>query len=211
VPDPIALCIEDLDAEPRYLRCVAIVGRAPGLALDHAGGVCWLPTPDTTAIACELWVSGDAQLMLYRTDPSAGPAPEVHRGGRSLCAPAGKPVVLLDQDEVHLAGRRLRFHIHGPASAVHSPEPLPAERQTGKVLRAAAAALAIGAAVGAAGCKAPIEVRTNPPSVEATPPDAARPDAKPTKPIEVRVAPPQQPPPTKPTPAPTKPTPTKPR
>ena len=50
----------------------------------------------------------------------------MQRAGRRLQVPFGKPVVLLDQDQVEAAGRSLRVHVHGAARAIHSPEPLTA-------------------------------------------------------------------------------------
>jgi hypothetical protein len=173
MPEPLAVCLEDQDAPseaPRYLRCVAVVGRQPGLRLDAAGAVLWRDDAD---VACELWVSGDDQLILYRPDGAAGAT--VRRAGREVVAPVGKPVVLRDQDEVDVGPRRLRVHVHGPAPEVAAPAPLevaapsplpePAQRSSGAVTRAAAA-LALGAALGAGGC---VEVRQRPPDMASPP------------------------------------------
>ena len=196
MPDPIALCLEDLDAEagqPCFVRCVALVGGEPGLALAGDGAIAWR---GDQAAAAGLKVSLDQRLVLLR--PDAGPEVTVRRGGRSLAVPAGKPVVLLDGDQLECAGRRLRLHVHGVAPAVAAPEALPPAEpagRLGRVARAAATALALGAAVGAAGCKT-IEVRDRPPTVpEEIIPDqtAPKPDmmVRPdTKPIEVRETPP---------------------
>jgi len=196
MPEPIALCIEDLDAvdeDRRYLRCVALTGRQPGLRLDDRGGAHWC-SPGEPA-ACELWVSADQRLILFRPEED-GPVVRVTRGGRGLEVPAGKPVVLIDQDGVEVGGRRLRIHVHGVAPAVSAPDYLvPERRGSGRLMRAAAAALALGAAVGAGGCKR-VEVRDTPPSVEPVPekvaPDARPPDTKPAPPpVEVRDRPPE--------------------
>jgi hypothetical protein len=227
MPEPLAICIEDLDAirgEPRYLRCVATVGRQPGLRLDAAGVVRW---QSDAGVAAELWVSGDDQLILYR--PEGAPGSTVRRAGRAVVAPVGKPVVLRDEDEIDVGGRHLRVHVHGAAPEVVAPSPLPEEPGavplTGEtasrgsaeggasVFARAAAALALGAALGAGGC---VEVRNNPPDM--APPQRPRDAGTPAKPgpIEVRAAPPAvapmprpPAPPTKPgepaTPAPTKP------
>ncbi|MBN1772478.1 MAG: hypothetical protein JXB32_14510 [Deltaproteobacteria bacterium] len=218
---PLAICLEDLtprSPDERYLRCVAVVGRAPGLRVDDAGSVLWR---DEAGAACELWVSADERLVLYR--PDSGGRVVVRRAARSLEVPAAKPVILLDQDEVEVGGRRLRVHVHGDAPWVHAPQYLrtTAPRGPAKV----AAALALGAALGAAGCKKDEPVRSGPPELEvreqppaeAPPPEgypspaadaaaapgtadaggAGEPDAVPlpdTSPdIEVRVAPPQVP------------------
>jgi hypothetical protein len=56
MPKPMAICIEDLDSQPKtkYLRCVALPGRQPGLRLDKAGSVLW---QNDDGVSCELWVS----------------------------------------------------------------------------------------------------------------------------------------------------------
>jgi hypothetical protein len=178
---PLAICLEDLQAGSsgrRYLRCVAVVGRAPGLRVDGAGAVWWR---DETAAACELWVSADGRLVLYRLE-GGGPV-LVRRGSRSLDAPPSRPVILLDQDELEIGRRCLRVHVHGDAPRVHPPEYLPPARS--RATARLAAALALGAALGAADCKKDtpaaggereIEVRTAPPKIAAPPEDVAEPD-----------------------------------
>jgi hypothetical protein len=214
----MAVCIEDLDAsdEGRFLQCVALVGRQPGIRLDVGGKVSWQEAPATAA---ELWVSQDRRLILYR--PTGAAQVRVERDGRVLEAPADKPVVLIDQDRLDVGDRRLRVHIHGvtevvkePTYFVPRPEPEAAGRGSG-LLHAAATAVAIGAAVGASGCPKTIEVRDEPPSAPYMPPPdagAVKPDASPVKPdlatikpdqriikkqpkppIEVRVRPPEAP------------------
>ena len=147
-PSSLSICLEDLDApsdDERYLRCVALPGDEPGLGLDRRGLVRWMPDGPT---AYELWVSADGRLVVYRTE--GAPSVTVRRGGRSLQAPEGSPVLLLDQDLLEVSGRRLRVHIHGETDEVHEPEWL-STRALGRMARAAAAALALGSAVGAAG------------------------------------------------------------
>ena len=223
MPKPIAICIEDLDAGAtggRYLRCVALGGPDAGLAVNARGEVLWQQGHEPAAFA--LVVSLDQRLVLLR--PEGAAQVRVSRGGRGLDAPAGKPVVLLDGDRVEVGQRRMRIHVHGEAPAVHAPAPLPAEEPDSSTLgglaRAAATALALGAAVGAAGCKN-LEVRERPPTIPAqvipdkgAKPDLARPDASVArpdqKPIEVRHKPPivvapREPPPPKPQPASKKP------
>lgn len=71
MPQPLAICLEDLgarDPAQRYLRCVALVGRQPGLRVDAGGAVVWRPAE---LAACELWVSADDRLILYRTGDGA--------------------------------------------------------------------------------------------------------------------------------------------
>jgi hypothetical protein len=172
MPTPIEICLEDLDLSPedeRYIRCVALPGGQPGLALDREGAVRWMP--DGPA-AYGLWVSADDKLVLRRGD-NAGPITVV-RGGRSLEAPATKPVVLLHGDLLQMGvnGRRLRVHVHGTTGDVYEPEPL-SRSALARLARTAAAALALGAAVGAGidasaqpgtTSVAPIEVRARPPA-----------------------------------------------
>jgi hypothetical protein len=167
MPTPKQICLEDVRTstpDARYLRCVALEGRAPGLRVDARGEVLW---KSDDAIACELWVSLDDRLVLYRPD---GAAPvRVERAGRAIDAPAEKPVILVDQDLVTVGGRQLRVHVHGDAPEVHAPAFV-----TEAMLRAAravSAAALLGAA--AAGCATdrggapaapPIEVRESPPT-----------------------------------------------
>jgi nucleoid-associated protein YgaU len=179
MPTPKAICIEDLKprrGHPRFLGCVAVAGREEGLGLGPGGDVLWKgPTPP----ACELWVSMDECLILYRRD--GAPPVTVTRAGRGLQVPPVKPVVLLAGDEIGIGARRLRVHIHGPAPAIRPPTPVAIEvspRRAGRSARAAAAAAALGS-MAAAGA---VEVRDAPPKVAPPPP--------PPPPIEVREAPP---------------------
>jgi len=210
MPAPLAICLEDLHAQDgpeRYLRCVALVGRQPGLRVDARGRVGWERDEDT---ACELWVSADDRLILYR--PAHGAEVTLLRAGRSLDVPADRPVVVLDQDSFRVGGRHLRIHVHGAAPAVVEPSPLrPAVRRTAASV---AAAVALSAAA-LSGCDGLIEIRETPPEVapvqqpiagnptpaepptaepptETEPPTPAEPltPAEPVTPIEVRMEPP---------------------
>jgi hypothetical protein len=193
MPQPLAICLEDPDAavDRRFLRCVAVPGRRPGLRVDAAGAVLW--RSDERA-ACELWVSADDKLILFR--PAGASAVRVTRAGRSLDAPEEKPVVLRAGDEVAVGGRRLRLHVHGPSPSVVAPSPLPAAERPGS-LRRAAAVVAVGAALGAAatlgaGCGGGTTGTQNP---EPDPGDASvapEPDAA-TEDIEIRYTPPAPP------------------
>ncbi len=199
MPKPLAICIEDLDAPAtpsQYTRCVALPGRQPGLRLDEAGRVLW---HKDEAVACELWVSADDRLILYR--PEDAPSVVVHRAGRSLDVPSSKPVVLLDQDQVDVGARRLRIHVHGEAPAVSAPTPLLPEPKTksrvrGRLTQGAATAAFVGAL--AVGC---IEIRETPPvplpptltptvEIRDFPPEPVIPTDTPTPTIEVRDYPP---------------------
>jgi len=207
----MGICIEDLAAqhgEPRYVRCVAIPGREPGLRLDTGGEVLWKTDED---VACELWVSADDRLILYRPERAA--AMTVSRAGRSLDVPYGKPVVLIDQDQIDVGARRLRVHVHGEAPAVSAPSVLAPEKGTlAGLARAAAVAATIGAAAVAGGCgkkdadtkaKPPIEVRDQPPGPavaedkpaeqKKAPDNAVAPDPPKEDKIEVREEPPTAP------------------
>ncbi|MBI5533469.1 MAG: hypothetical protein HY898_12185 [Deltaproteobacteria bacterium] len=197
MPQPIAICLEDLDpssSEARYVRCVALPGRVPGLAVSQAAAIVW---KSDDPIAAELWVSADQRLILFR----AQGAPEVlvRRAGRGLSVPAGKPVVLLDQDELSIRNRQLRVHIHGLTSSIHAPAPLSSKLTAAARL---AAAVTLGAAT--LGCPSeqrtpadtPIDVRDHPPAAMPEPPQppppavdaGAGPEA--ATPIEVLDAPP---------------------
>lgn len=148
MPEPISLCLENLDDPPeqmRFIRCVALAGGEPGLGIDARGRPLWRGR-SPAELACELWVSMDDQLILWRR-PAAPPV-TVRRAQRSLAAPAERPIVLLDQDELELAGVHLRVHVHGVAEEIHPPEPF-IPRSVGAA--ALAAAMALGSV--AAGCE----------------------------------------------------------
>ena len=163
---PIAICIEDLDdqSKTKYLRCVALPGRQPGLRLDEVGRVLW---QSDDGVSCELWVSADDRLILYR--PEDKTPVTLHRAGRSLDVPCGKPVVVVDQDQINVGSRNLRVHVHGEAPSVAAPSPLPARsRPLGRLAQAAATAAVIGAVTAAGGCT-DIDVQETPPVVEIPP------------------------------------------
>jgi hypothetical protein len=208
MPKPLAICIEDMDSESetKYMRCVALAGRQPGLRLDEAGRVLW--RSDESA-ACELWVSADERLILYRLE---GALPiTLHRAGRSLEVPCSKPVVVIDQDRLDMGTRQLRIHVHGEAPAVAAPQALPARSGSlGRLARLATTAAVIGAVVTAGGCTdtktgvtPTVDVREYPPvpepptitpsptvEVREFPPEVVEPTATPSSTIEVREMPP---------------------
>jgi len=212
VPTPLAICLEDLapvSRSERYLRCVALVGRQPGLRLALDGTVAW---QTDGAVGCELWVSLDDRLILLR--PAGAPPVVVRRAGRSLDVPVDKPVVVIDQDVAEVGPKRIRLHVHGQAAEVSAPSYLPERAATGAARLAAL--VAMGAAV--AGCRGTgtsdqspsgtttaVEVREHPPeearrpdTTTTTPPATTTPPpttaaTTQSKPIEVRDAPPAAP------------------
>jgi hypothetical protein len=146
-PQPIELCLEELgppEVATPFVRCVALPSRGPGLALGHDGAVRW---QSAEPLACQFAVTEEGELVMWR--PADAPDVLVVRAGRSLRAPLGKPVLLLDEDELELAGRRVRVHVHGITSSVHAPVRLGLRQQV--------AAVALSGAVGlgamALGCR----------------------------------------------------------
>lgn len=131
--DPLSLCLEDLEApepvEDRVLQCVALVGRQPGLGLDESGRVVW---KTRAGLVCELDATADGRLALLRVSPTAAVALE--RAGRRTDLVQGKPVAVLAGDVLAVAGRRLRVHLRGPATAVAPPQPLPPAAPAGDEL-----------------------------------------------------------------------------
>jgi hypothetical protein len=178
----LAVCVENLatsDPDERYVRCVALPGRQPGLRIGCGGEVLWR----SDDAVCELWVSSDERLVLWRiadTEPVV-----VRRARRSLQVPPQKPVMLLDQDEVEIGGRSLRIHVHGPVSEEAPPQPL-VLRPNRIGFRAAATATVLGATLvaGAAGAaqqsNEPVEVREHPPAPPLPPdePDVSEVDSQ---------------------------------
>jgi hypothetical protein len=169
---PLAICIEELgSSESKYTRCVALPGRQPGLRLNNLGQVLW---QSDDGVSCELWVSADERLILYRPESATGVT--LRRAGRSLDVPYSKPVVVIDQDEIDVGTRRMRIHIHGEAPSVAAPSPLPARSRTLRQLAQMLATTAVmGAAIAASGCAEQpmstptIEVRLAPPEPTAAP------------------------------------------
>jgi uncharacterized surface protein with fasciclin (FAS1) repeats len=159
---PLAICIEYMKprTKAKFMQCVALPGRQPGLRLDSRGKLTW---QQELAAACELWVSGDDHLMLYRLE---GMAPvTLRRGPRSLEVPCAQPVVVIDQDEVAIGARHLRIHIHGAAASIKPPAPLhPAAGEHGRPSGMVRNAVLVGAFVTAVGCGGCFEVRTQVPA-----------------------------------------------
>lgn len=210
----LSVCIEHVDSDgERFVRCVAMPGRVPGLRLDARGRDLWR---SEAGAVCELWRSADGRLVLWRLEGSQPVV--VSRAGRSLAVPAAKPVMLLDKDELAIGGRKLRLHLHGTTHVEAAPQPLAVERRR-PVFRTAASAVVIGATLVAGAASAqpepgPIEVREHPPEpYDPDPPpgedasiteadagvleqqDAADAAPESAAPIEVRDNPPEPPPP----------------
>jgi hypothetical protein len=183
------VCLEDLASagDDRFLQCVALPHRGPGLRLDGEGQVRW---DDDDPRACALLVSTDGKLILLRGEESA--QARVHRAGRSVDVPAGKPVVLLDKDEVEVGGRRLRLHVHGVTSEVSAPRRFVRSDRAMSMMGAMAAVVALGVGEPACDTLLAIEVRPQVPAPPPMPPEppphpsdagAPRPDAGAASPV----------------------------
>jgi hypothetical protein len=155
LPDPIEICLEELDdasdAEP-YVRCVAVAGGCPGLCFSPTGEVLW--RLNETALA-EIWVSLDGRLMFFRKSPQGQVS--LTRVERHLELPLGKPVIMLGGDEISVAGKHFRVHVHGMTAEVKPPERL-------KLWRARNLGIAAAIAIGALAVTPFIEIRTHPPA-----------------------------------------------
>jgi len=213
----IALCIEDCHPASeslRYLRCCALTGLQPGLALSAGGVVAW---KGEDPASLRLVVSSDEKLVCYQEPGTAGAPPsggaslvmQVHRGGRFVDVEEGRPIVLLDGDEITLGDRRLKLHVHGFVADSHDPEFYVAPETSshaGLARAAGVAGVAMAGLMAMSGCdkappdkpvEPPIDVRDRPP-VPAPPP--MEPEMKPEPPmppIDVRDQPPIAPPPLK--------------
>ena len=189
MPRPIALCVE---REGRFVSCVAVVGREPGLSLGDEGEVLWR---EERRAAIRLCVAQDGRLVLLR-EPGT-PGVTLRRAGRRLEVPEEKPVFVMDQDEVAVDRVRLRLHVHGGTDHIAAPRPVDLHTLDGRPgaprwLLAGAAALALGASAGFGGGEPTSEPQSRP----ATDAAASSADAGPaSRPIEVREAPPVPPPP----------------
>jgi hypothetical protein len=200
MPEPIAICIENCypaHESLRYLRCVAISGAEKKLSFLPGGEVQWQQEEPGHG---QIWVSADERLIFHRPAGAVGFA-QVHRGGRSVDVPEGKPVVLVDLDYVVVPGFCFRVHIHGPAGALHEPSYLdmaePASRTRTRL--AAAGLMALGTIFGAgAACTTEKTVHEKPDPGEAQDPGQPlppmeEPDQKENPdqpPVEIRDRPP---------------------
>jgi hypothetical protein len=196
MPKPLSLCLDFFGTRgSKFMCCVALPGGQPGLGLDSTGSLLWQDRGNT---ACQLWVSSDKCLIAYRPEGATGFT--LHRAGRVLEVPSGKPLVVLDKDELEIGTQRLRIHVHGTASEITGPsEYIPGSGVLGGIVSAtAAAALALTGGVGLPGCgpggqqgpTKPIEIRDKPPK----PPDLYDPGEKRENlppPVEIRDDPPK--------------------
>ncbi|PKN25733.1 MAG: hypothetical protein CVU65_07825 [Deltaproteobacteria bacterium HGW-Deltaproteobacteria-22] len=192
--DNLSICIENCHPEhegARTLRCCVLNGLAPGLSLAPDGTIAW--KTDAPA-ACRLVVSRDQRLVCLREAGAPGRV-TVLRDGRSTTAPEGKPVVLLDQDELVVGGARLRLHVHGWTRQEFAPSYLPVDAPgAGRLSRVAAAgmvaALGLTSLTGcwASGSSKPVEIRHRPP-VD----DSVREDPAPESPKEADAKTPDEP------------------
>ncbi len=170
----IAICIENCNPPHegmRYLQCTALQGRKPGLAVAPDGEVTWQDA--SRGELFQLWVSMDHQLIAYRPEKAPG-GTRVHRAGREVELPEGKPVVLLSGDYLLFGSHCYRVHIHGDAQAPMAPrflgEDAPASTSAWARI-AVTGALVLGATMGAcnqpSSCdsgKPPVEIRDKPPA-----------------------------------------------
>lgn len=146
---PLVVCVEDLQTG-RILRCAAAGSAGPVLGVDFRGEVRW-GRPGELAVA--LLEGTDGRLVLRR--PPQSPRASLHRGRRRVEVPVGKPVIALAGDELVVADRRLRLHLHGRSWRAFAP-----------VLLAAGLLLAAPSVQ----AQEPIEVRTEPPAPPPMPP-----------------------------------------
>ncbi|MHC4662277.1 MAG: hypothetical protein ACYS8W_11365 [Planctomycetota bacterium] len=216
MPEPKAICIEEIQPDAgksRFISCVALPGGQPGLGLD---GECRILWKGGEAVSCEIWVSADEQLILYR--PEGARESRLKRAGRSLDVPFSKPVVLVNKDEIVLAGKRVRIYIHGGTNVIHAPEEFVPQPSVVERVKRSAAAVVLGSVVAVAGCvevpepkpsgttgagtqtskSEPIEVRDMPPLLapkdvpeKTEPKDVEKTEGEKEKKIEVREFPPR--------------------
>ena len=167
----LAICIENRHPEhegTRYLRCCVMNGLTPGLAIAPDGTIAW---KTGGPVACRLFVSMDQRLICLHEIGAPGSV-TVLRDGRSTAAPEGKPVVLLDQDDLLVGATSLRLHVHGWTRQELAPSYVPVDSPAaGKLSRVAAAGVAAALGLTAiTGCwgtsetKKPVEVRDQPPA-----------------------------------------------
>ncbi len=199
MPRPLAICIEDCYPQHeslRYLRCTAITGADPGLAVTPEGEVTWKGEGPRL---CEIWVSADDKLICFR--PPGSPAgARVHRAGREVTLEENKPVVVISGDYLLLPHHCYRIHVHGDAPAVTEPRYLDFEEPASSTWSrfAVAGMLALGTFVVPA-CSRPSSEGTKPVEVRDEPPSVAVPDPPPMEeamppvppPMEVRDEPPK--------------------
>ncbi len=199
----LAICLEDrncIEHEERFQACVAMPSGVPGLSISQDARICWRTAEGPSV---HLGATGDGRLALFADDGFL-PAPRVTRAGRVQECPSRRPVILLDGDELGVAGGSWRVHLHGPVEE-SAPTGSPSFVRAAAVI----AGLALSAA-SAAGCAPTQEKPTLPESPgtatdrapdapgPVTPPappenEAAEKSKKNQPPIEVRDLPPYKP------------------
>ncbi|MBN2671508.1 MAG: hypothetical protein JXX29_07535, partial [Deltaproteobacteria bacterium] len=115
----LAICLEDVlaeDPDKRYLCCTVKNGRSGGLSVDNKGTTQWMVDKNP---AFQLFFTREDTLGLYRL--KNGAAVQVRRGRRTLDAPFEKPVILRHKDELVIAGRHYRVHVHGEVKHTYAP------------------------------------------------------------------------------------------
>jgi len=199
MPQPISICIENCypaHESLRFLRCVAISGARKGLALLPGGEVDWLSDAPCQG---RIWVSADERLIFFRPAGSLDWA-QVHRGGRSVDVPDGKPVVLIDGDYLVVPGFCFRVHLHGKTAEIHEPTYLdqgePARKTHARL--AAAGLMALSTIFGAnAACttEKPVQEKPDPATqkdpVQSLPPMTEPDPGKTDPPVDIRDHPPE--------------------
>jgi hypothetical protein len=144
----LSICLEDILAEnqdERYLCCTVKRGRAGGLSVDNKGTTQWM-VDDSPAF--QLFFTREDTLGLYRLHNGA--AVQVRRGRRTLDAPFEKPVILRHRDELVIAGRHYRVHVHGEVTKARAPYFFNQQLQKASNV---AAAVVLGAALTAGACR----------------------------------------------------------
>jgi len=172
---PLSICLERTDtAAPTFVRCVATPGGEPGVCLQDDGQIAW-PSVES-ALTISLWAAADRRLALRRGADAQQLV--LRRSRRVLQVPAGKPVIVIDGDELEAGKWAMRIQVHGETERVDPPEALP-QRAPRRLMRTTAAALAVAALGGQASAVEPQSVAGPTPDASAESIAAGSPDAEP--------------------------------
>jgi hypothetical protein len=145
--DALAICLEDIlvqDEDKRFLCCTVKKGRAGGLSVDNKGTTQWMVDDNP---AFQLFFTREDTLGLYRV--KNGAKVQVRRGRRTLDVPFEKPVILRHQDELVIARRHYRVHVHGEVTHPYAPYFFKQQIQQASNV---AAAVVLGAALTIGSC-----------------------------------------------------------